>query len=161
MKQYKAAKGALFGDEKAQLYGEAIADLIQKYGDITPEIYVSEAKSCVLKDTLTWNNKRAAEAYRLQQARNVINHINVVVMKNGEEVEYRAFHSTTVIVGETETENKVVRIYQATETILNSDQKHILLNQIIQKFVDLREKYKPYRELDPIFKAIDAVSKDK
>jgi hypothetical protein len=38
-----------------------------------------------------WDNSVAGEKWRLQQARNLVNHIIEVTMYNGEEVEMKAF----------------------------------------------------------------------
>jgi len=51
------------------------------YGSITPEILVKEAKkrNCPLHKIFEWNDTKAAENYRLQQARILLNNIQVTI----------------------------------------------------------------------------------
>ena len=56
------------------------------YGKLTPEVIVSEAKSKTspLHSFFQWDNKLAAEQWRMQQARIMINNIEVTYISDGE-----------------------------------------------------------------------------
>ena len=56
------------------------------YGKITPDIIVKEAsdEGSPLHPCFTWENDKAADNYRLIQARTLLNNIQVVVLSDGE-----------------------------------------------------------------------------
>lgn len=93
VRTYKAAPGARFSDKKAAQIGV----VLEKMGDsVTPVEVVNEArkKTSPLHDQFEWDDKKAAGKWRLQQARHILGHINVVVtMPGGESSQIRAFHS--------------------------------------------------------------------
>jgi hypothetical protein len=70
-----------------QEYGEELARLEGKHGLLTADLVVKEAKKprSVLHDAFEWDNGAAGEAWRLHQARNLINHIDLVVEHEGPE----------------------------------------------------------------------------
>ena len=76
MKKYYARNGAPFKNKCAQKYGERLEHIAkQNKGKIKPSAVVSDAKdkSSVLHNYFTWDNTEAAEKYRIQQARELIN----------------------------------------------------------------------------------------
>ena len=82
VKKYKATEGAPFSQKKAQKYGEELNAIAEKNeGKIKPQDVIERAKvkSSALHDYFDWNNDTAAEKHRLWQARNLINHITVVI----------------------------------------------------------------------------------
>lgn len=58
----------------------------KKEGKITPEILVISAKNknSVLHNLFEWDDSKAAYNYRLQQARTLLNNIDVIVKSDGE-----------------------------------------------------------------------------
>lgn len=159
---YKAAKGAQFHPDLAQAIGEFMANIYIEHKYLTPELVIANIKGTELEKLLEWDNKKAAHNWRLQQARNLINHIEIINLPGGN-IEVRAFHQVTIKIVSIETSDKqmTLRVYKPIQDILeNKDEKEEILQDILDQFVDLRVKYKPYRELDPIFKAIDKISRD-
>lgn len=65
-------------------------------GEITPAFVLESAKNkkSVLHGYFTWDNDKAAEKWRLQQASVLLRRIEVKVVKNGEQVVMRAFEIT-------------------------------------------------------------------
>lgn len=57
------------------------------YGSLTPENLLQEAekKKNILHNFFQWDNEKAAHQFRLQQARMLINDIEVVIISDGEE----------------------------------------------------------------------------
>lgn len=55
-------------------------------GALTPENIVTAAHNsdCVLHKLFEWDDSTAAHQFRLQQARNIINNVEVIVISNGE-----------------------------------------------------------------------------
>lgn len=164
-REYKAAAGANFPAKKAQAIGEAI----ERIGDsVTPVEVLNAAKSStVLKPLFQWDNKKAADSWRLHQARNILNHLNVVVvMPNGEKREMKAFYSQQVQCptvtdedGE-ESEPKQERRYLS---IAVAEREPIVARNIVEDARrELREWKWRYSECEeyfgPVFKAIESVA---
>ena len=91
-KKFKARTGSPFKQEDAQKVGEEL-DKIKSKENLTPESVVGVAKNkkSVLHKYFEWDNDEAAEKWRLQQARNIVNHIIEIVVIRGKEEETKAF----------------------------------------------------------------------
>ncbi|MCJ7760897.1 hypothetical protein MUP59_07155, partial [Candidatus Bathyarchaeota archaeon] len=128
------------------------------------ELVVEHGVGSPIERHITWDDAEAGPKYRLNEARQILRSINVVI-QNGDKVEVRAFHRITVDVQTLKEADRYItlgvhKVYKPTLEIFESptEMKEVL-EDIIQMFVDLRRKYEPYRELAPIFRAIDRVSK--
>lgn len=68
-------------------------DIQSREGEVTPEAIVKEARKThsELHNYFEWNNTKAADKYRLQQAAELIQRIEVKVIKDGEAKTIRAF----------------------------------------------------------------------
>lgn len=99
IKKYKSRDGARgLSDKQAQVYGSEIAELMEsKGGKLTPYEVLIEAKkkNSVLHRFFEWNNTKAAEEYRLSQARYLMRQIVEVVVFDHTETEQRSFFSVT------------------------------------------------------------------
>jgi hypothetical protein len=79
---------------------EAEAELEEIYdeqGELTEDAILKKAKlkNSALHDYFEWDNSKAAEAYRRQQARGVIASVTVVTVDNeGKEARHRVYEST-------------------------------------------------------------------
>ena len=84
---YRASPGARFSHRKAQLYGEWLEELERELGHAptTDEIWraAKADKRCAPHDFFEWNVKQAAVAYWRTQARNLVNHIDVIIVSAG------------------------------------------------------------------------------
>ena len=95
-KKYMAREGSPFKGEKAQIYGECLADLTAKSnGKLIPQTILSEAqnRSSPLHDYFDWSDTVAAKKWRIHQARDLINHIVEVVVVEGKQTKQRSFFS--------------------------------------------------------------------
>ncbi len=93
--EYKAAAGSSLSDHDAC----AIALFLNKYypNGATPEEVLN---ACELPDAppelkkhFEWNDKKAAKRYRINQARQILRSIHVVILTDGKPVESRAYHA--------------------------------------------------------------------
>ena len=114
-----------------------------KYGAITPENIVDAArpKSAILHPAFEWDDNRAAEQYRLQQARNVINNVEVKIISDSEE--------RTLSVYEIVTVKDDGRQYKHIETFTINDIEQIK-NATIESLKQLTHKLKIYKEFDKV-----------
>jgi hypothetical protein len=65
----------------------------KKFGKITPETVLEAARSrkALFHSLFEWEDSTAAEQYRLQQARTIINNIEITIISDGEEKAYPMF----------------------------------------------------------------------
>ena len=156
--KYKAAKGAMFDDEQAQVIGDRIEELAEENnGHVTTEIVVIDAKykKSPLHDYFEWDDGLAAGKYRIRQARHLLGRIEVIIKTNGDEEPIKAFHNLVIV---NEKEKTSERVYSPLINVMSDKELH---RQIIDKaFMELdgwRKRYKQYQELDQIFKVIDEI----
>jgi len=154
-KTYKARKGASFGNEKAEIYGQCLEELCIKHGSINPQLVVKEAKKkkSVLHDYFEWDNEKAGETYRLWQARKLSRDIiEIISTDNGEEIESQLF----IHVTEPEQENPDKYVIQQVALIDPVYQEQIL-HRALSEINVWRKRYNDLKRLIPIFQAIDEV----
>lgn len=95
-RNYVAAAGAGYNSKDAKIIGVELERLGQQ---ITPLCVVNAArpKSAALHPFFEWDNAIAAEQYRIFQARNLVNHLQVVVVNSdGVKEQIKAYFSQTV-----------------------------------------------------------------
>ena len=148
--KYKWKDGA-HGKGNAQVIGAEIERLDAEYDGVTPEMILDEAKKkrSPLHDCFEWNDKQAAVAYRIVQARYLLRSIEIVIEKaDTEPLLIRAFHSV-----ETEEQGKFYT------TIARAREDEAMWNQVkanaLSEIKNWRGKYEAIKEFESIFVAID------
>ena len=123
-KKFKARAGCPFSIKDVQKIGEELED-IKSRGNLTPNRIVDRAKNnkSILHQYFEWDDTEAAEKYRLQQARQITNHIIEVIVIRGEKVEERAYFSVTA-------KNDEVSYVSLSEAITNPSYKKQLLKDM-------------------------------
>lgn len=153
-KTYKATNGAQFSQEEARVYGRELDKIAEKNGgQLKPVEVVEKARNIKnpLHHYFDWDNDKAAEKFRIEQARHLINHITVVIRYDHKEKEHKAFFSVNSTPGEKQ-KNK---IYVTMERVLSeSELKEQILVEAIEEAEYWKDKYAEYRELSRIFHAI-------
>ena len=128
----------------AQVYGERLEYISSKNKNkITPTTVVSDAKntSSPLHNYFEWNDQKASEEYRLQQARTLINHIVEVVVIEGKPSTQRSFFSVTNGGGK--------RVYVTLQKAAATKNYRIqLLNQLITVMQNATELMKLFRSYE-------------
>ena len=156
--KYQAAKGAMFGNKKAQIYGEYLETMMQGDLGVTPEEVVKDAKrkKSPLHDAFTWDDSVAANLHRLQQARQLINHIEIVIASEGDgEPIVRQAAVSIAHVGEDGEESR--RSYVATIRVgANENMRQQVLDQARREIIHWKVRYSQYKELASIVAAIEA-----
>lgn len=144
MKKYKARKGANFSDKEAQIYGERIGELIKiKNGKVTPIDVINDAKDkkSPYHNYFQWDDTKASFEYRLQQARNLLNHVIEVVVVEGVKSEQRSFFS----VSSKPTKFAYVTLKKALTTTSHRKQ---ILNQTITALENATSLIKLFRSYE-------------
>jgi len=133
----------------AQTAGEVCSELRQK-GELTAKklVEISRPEDAPLHKAFDWNDAEAAEKWREQQARLIINHI---VIKTEEAKPIRAFFNIASIGNNYE---DVVVLLQ------NKDTREELLKQAKRELKTFRGKYETLAELSGVFKEIDKIEEN-
>jgi len=115
------------------------------YGSITPEILVNEAKKrkSPLHAIFEWDDTKAAENYRLQQARILLNNIQVTIITDNESKNISVYEVTSVKDG-----------YKAIDTF-NSDDIEFVKIGIERDLFYLKKKLSLYKQFDKVLEFIN------
>ena len=93
--RYRAAEGSRLSDKDAEIIAIYLNTLYPT--GATPEEVLQAAKRVdappELRNKFTWDNKHAAEQYRIGEARRILRAIQVVIVSEGREVKTRAYNS--------------------------------------------------------------------
>lgn len=116
--------------------------------ELTAERLVKEAKSpkSIFHDLFEWNDSKAGHLYRLVQARNIINSINIIV----ENKETRAFENIGI-----DGKNSYKPIYEVLD---NQEFREQVIKKALNEINYWKTKYENYSEFKPIVKGIKVVS---
>lgn len=142
------AKGVNIDDAVQEL--ERIESL---YGSLTPEnvLKASKPKKAVLHSLFEWDNTIAGEQYRLQQARTIINNIEVKVIANGQPKKVAVYEVIRQPAGKT---------YKSIQT-MSSDDIEFIKERTKKELNILKNKLSFYQEMSKavvhIQAAIDAI----
>ena len=137
----------------ANVVGKALESIEAEHGAVTAELLVKKATpvDSELHSLFEWNNKKAAEKWRLQQARVVIASVKVVYEEKKEEpITTRAF----VNVG-----TKRRGQFITTATALSDEKsREIVLKHALQELAAFKAKYAGLEELSVVFSEIEKLS---
>ena len=116
------------------------------YGKITPEVIVREAsdKSSPLHSYFEWDDEKAGHRWRVQQARILLNNIQVKVVSDGEERQISVFEVTSSSEG-----------YKSIDTFTREDVEYVKAD-IRSRLKALNEKMKSYNHFDRVREHVTA-----
>jgi len=137
----------------AQEAGERLETLQKQYGHLTPQIVVEDARDSqsVFHPAFEWDDVKAAEEYRLEQARYILRHLIVVRQETEKPQEIRAF----VVVKEEEQDRQW---YAPTLSVLTEPElRRQVLERALRELEAFRRKYKELVELAEVLAAAEHV----
>lgn len=131
---------------------QKVADEISSIGlSVKPEEIVDKARdeNTELHKCFEWDDTKAAEKYRVYQARQIVCHLIVKEVNNEpQKQEVRFFYKTDSQEG-----------YKPTSYIIqNKDEYHKLLDRALTELKAFQRKYSTLKELDGLFDAINALT---
>lgn len=143
--------------KNAQVYGEELQK-IAEIGQLTPESIVNTARdiSNPLHECFEWEDSLAAENWRKQQARILINVIKVKVKG----ISVSAFESVNVMRINVEGTEEHHKEYVDVHTVMsNQGYSEQLIMHALKEIGYWREKHKNLSQLLPIFESIEKVER--
>ena len=112
---------------------------------LTPEVVVraAEDNNSILHKLFEWDDNKAAYNWRLQQARTILNNIEVTIITDGEPREIAVFEVTTRSEG-----------YKSVDIFTNEDVDFVRAS-ILRQLNTMKSKLKTYKEFDKVLFFID------
>lgn len=138
------------------IVGREISKIERRHGECHPAMLVeaARAESSPIHKLFVWDDEKAAEAYRVYQARRVINQIRVMHVKT--EAVGPAFVHVSRSDGTTRRDG-----YMATDTALADPALRAgVLRDALRHLEGVRHRYSSLTELAPVWKAVDEVLSD-
>jgi len=140
----------LIGFSKGLDINEAVIELERiknLYGELTPQTVLdaSRPEDAFLHKLFNWDDASAAEHYRLQQARTILNNIELKVISNGQSKQIAVYE---VIKDSATTE------YKNIQTMTSSDLTFIK-QRTLKEITILRDKLTVYKELSKVTVALN------
>ena len=153
-KTYGAREGAPFKKEHAQDIGEFINSLPLKTSENILGA-IGANKNHVLYSYIEWNNKIAGHNYRLQQVRNIVNHVTIEIKEIGDELPVRAFYSIT---DEKDEDNHGRPVYIDLHTAFEDEYcRAKIISRAKSELNNWRERYHQYSELSKIINFLENI----
>lgn len=139
----------------AQVAGEYLEGLDKKHNGVTAEIILDESrdKKAVLHPCFEWDNKKAAEQYRLQQARNLMS--NLVQVEIIEEKSKKATNTCVRAFVSIEPHNNKAVYRPISLAMSNEDTRKVVIANAYKELLMFKGKYEKFIEFKSIIEAID------
>lgn len=152
--EYRLKPGGPWKRSRAQVYGEYLEKLaMANKKELKPEIIVRAARSedSPIHECFEWDDSKAAEKYRLEQARKLVNHLEIKIeFKKGERFQKAWFSITT--------NGRNQRAYNHMNVVFTEKPKRDqVIQQALREIKDWQKRYESYQELAQIFDAIEQV----
>ena len=150
--RYRAASGCPYTHMDAQIIGDELSRIREIYdGEIRPQDVLEESKdiNSPIHDYFDWDDKSAANKWRIDQARRMIRYVLVIIQTDDGPKETRAM----VSVSSEEVRGK--RYVSIAKAMSNDNYRAQMISEALRKAHSWKENYKKLKELKPIFEVID------
>ena len=107
-----------------------------------------------LHSKFTWDDTKAAEEYRLWQARRIIK-LELEIVRNGDD----EVGETNLFVSLSDERGGSGGYRLVTQVLTDADRRQKLLSDAIQELSRIRAKYQSIKELTDVFKEIEKLQK--
>lgn len=155
---YRAAPGAPFNNKQAPAIGTRLMQLARSAGEpVPPQVVLDDARpeGSPLHPFFEWDDGEAAERWRLHQARQLVNHLQIIVVGSNGEEETRAMHNLVI---ETDA-GESVRGYVTAKTIeADAGMRAKVIENAMNHLQQWKARYGQYSELYGVVEAIDAAT---
>ena len=126
-------------------------------GTLTPELVVdaSREESAPLHPVFEWDDKKAAESYRIVQAGSLIRNVTVKIEEVPRMEPVRAFVNVAPV-------GQRKGIFVSIKNAMDDEEtRETVVARALAEFEKVKEKYKDLRELAGIFSEIDRLAMEK
>jgi len=144
---YVARQSSPFKKEHAQVIGEFLDEIeVKTTRNILSRI--KKNRKHIIASYIEWDNNKAAEEHRLQQVRNIVNHVLVVIVNKDVQEEVRAFYPVST--------NETKEVYaDIVEAFSDKDIRKQIVSRAKNELANWSDRYRQYKELSDFVKFID------
>jgi hypothetical protein len=134
----------------------AVRDLEKEFGVAQAAAFVERARpeDSPLHPLFTWDDSKAGERWRIQEARQIIRSVRVTFHEA--ETVAPAFLNVTVDTGE----GRVRGYVETTRALSDKQMRKVALDDALRQLRAWQRKYRALRELSKVVSAIDAALDD-
>jgi hypothetical protein len=138
--------------------GETVAEIAAREGVCAPATYVDVARpeDSPLHPTLEWDDRVGAEAWRVQQARQIINSVRCVDAEGTREDAPAFVHVVMAAPDDGQSEGYSL----LTVALAEPGQRSYVLREALAALKGFRRRYQSLKELAPVWQALDAVERE-
>jgi hypothetical protein len=158
--EFRAKEGRSLSQEAAEEIGPEIHALMEQSekSELTPQGFLDWVRSnpgSASHKHFDWDDTIAARRWRVHQARNIINSVEVKIIDNRDPSDFvPAF--VNVITPKND-EGEATRAYSPFEVILNDpDKSQQVVERAFRDFMSWRRRYRRFRHLLPLADVFDA-----
>lgn len=139
----------------ADIVGKEVEKLEKKYGEVTARNFVDAARpeKSPLHKLLEWDNTKAAEAWRIQQAGTIICCLSIQRENTPEPVTVRAYMN--VADGADNPTRRTGSFINTQDAFSDKEKRSMILKVAVRELKELQQKYSNLQELAAVFEAID------
>lgn len=144
---------------EAPVVGAELDRINKVRGELRPEHVVDESRpsKAVLHPLFEWNDAVAGEKYRVHQARNIINVVQIVEDRDGKpSVKVPAFVNVAQGGYTNQAERRYVPI---AEAMADDDTRRTLVERCLRKLLCIRDEYRQLVEFSNVWTAVDDLDK--
>ena len=147
-------KGRKFG-VSADIVGKEVEKIERKYGEVTAKNFVEAARpeDSVLHKLLEWDDTKAAESWRIQQAGVIICCLSIVREDTGDPTVVRA--DMNVADDADNPTRRTGSFVNFQDAFSNKEKRALILRVAVRELREIRQKYDTLTELAAVFEAID------
>lgn len=141
----------------AQTAGEELARIEKEKGSLTPELVVDESRreEAPLHPVFEWDDKKAAEHYRVMQAGSLIRNVTVKIEEAPRMEPTRAFVNVAPV-------GQRKGIFVSIKNAMDDEEtRETVVARALAELEKVREKYKDLHELAGIFSEIDRLAMER
>ena len=151
--QYKVP----YAKVSAQTAGEELARIEREKGALTPELVVDESREekAPLHPAFEWNDRKAAERYRIVQAGSLIRNVTVKIDEVPRMEPVRAFVNGAPV-------GKRKGVFVSIKNAMDDEYgRETVVARAMAELERVKEKYKDLQELAGIFAEIDRLTMER
>jgi hypothetical protein len=139
----------------AEVAGKRLEELTAIHGTVTPKIILEDSRdeNAPLHPCFEWNDGKAAEAFRLQQAREILVCLQVTVESGEKEIGTRAF------VNVADQDEKNGAFIAVGAALSKEETRQAVLTRALAEMTYFKRKYESLTELSEVFSSIDRAVK--
>lgn len=156
LKQYSWGSGVQY-KVPAEVVGNTLEDIEKNAGAVTKELFLDASRpdSSPTHSLFDWDDKSAAEKYRLVQSGRIINNLVVTIKKSKNDDPI----ATKAVVNVSVKDKEKATFVSTIKAMSDEGQRNNVLRRALHEMQAYEDRYRSFKELEKVFKAFDDVKR--